>query len=43
MIFYNGSYYEGDWEEDKMTSKNVKHFDAVSQNIYVGPMIEGKK
>lgn len=43
LIQYNGGFKEGCWEQDKLSGKQCRIFDATSGDIYIGPIEEDKK
>ena len=42
MIYFDGSVYEGGWENDRKNGKG-RNVDAQSGNIFVGDYVEGKR
>ena len=42
-IFFDGSYYEGTWVNDKMHGDKCKLFNASSSEVYIGSFANNKK
>ena len=43
LIQYNGGFKEGHWDQDRLSGKQCRIFDASTGDIYIGPIEEDKK
>lgn len=43
LIQFNGTFKEGCWDQDKLNGKHCRIFDAMSEDIYIGPIEDDKK
>lgn len=43
LIQFNGSFKQGYWDQDKLSGKSCKIYDASTGDMYMGPIEEDKK
>ena len=43
LIQFDGSFKQGYWDQDKLSGKSCKTYDANTGDIYIGPIEEDKK